>query len=224
MRSTPSTIVLTATDSISGADRTYWNIDCGPWQSQAITSSQPSVTVPIPAPSNESFNGLHTICYYSVDKAGNVEGLRVCMVGVEAVGATPIHVSGTLSANTTWNANQVYVVDGGITVPSGVMLTVLPGAIVKFDGAALDVEGGTLSARGTATQPITFTSYNDNSVGGSPAGSDGKPAPGRLERPRLQSGGSERHPRPRRRALRRRGCGTLRRRRDLRGRRPARWR
>ena len=55
--------------------------------------------VPIPAPANESFNGLHTNCYYSADKAGNVEALRVCMVDVEAVGGTPNPCSGTLSGH-----------------------------------------------------------------------------------------------------------------------------
>ena len=41
----------------------------------------------------------------------------------------------------------------------------------------LIVVAGALSAKGTAASCITFTSANDDSVGGSLAGSDGKPRP-----------------------------------------------
>src|SRR5207237_1373964 len=41
-----------------------------------------------------------------------------------------------------------------------------PGQIVKFVGGAHILDNGTLSAQGTAAQPIIFTSVNDDSVGG----------------------------------------------------------
>ena len=52
------------------------------------------------------------------------------------------------------------------TVPAGITAAVDPGAIFKFEsGDAITVEG-TLDANGTATNPVTFTSFNDNSIGG----------------------------------------------------------
>ena len=98
-----------------------------------------------------------------------------CTVTIDAPGSTPIHVSGRLTQDTTWNANQIYIVDSTVTVGTGVTLTVAPGAVVKFDWyAALDVEGR-LFAGGSDGNPITFTSLNDDSVAGD---TDGTPTSG----------------------------------------------
>ncbi len=54
-----------------------------------------------------------------------------------------------------------------MTVNSGVTLTVDPGVIVKFNGAARGLTiNGTLSAIGTSGSRITFTSYQDDTAGG----------------------------------------------------------
>src|ERR1700676_4314234 len=69
-----------------------------------------------------------------------------------------------------------YQINCSIDVPSGITLTVAPGAILKFNtGDQITVEG-TLHAVGTTSQPIVFTSINDQSVGGSTG--NGSPAAG----------------------------------------------
>ena len=79
-----------------------------------------------------------------------------------------MQTSGTLNGNTVWMGNRVIRVTGDVTVPSGTTLTVMPGAVVKFDeGMSLTVNGGgTLNAIGTRAQPIVFTSVKDDEHGG----------------------------------------------------------
>ncbi|MFA6077299.1 MAG: right-handed parallel beta-helix repeat-containing protein [Candidatus Paceibacterota bacterium] len=76
-------------------------------------------------------------------------------------------VSGTLSGNTTWSTGNTYIVSD-MTVPTGVILTIEHGAIIKLNGGWDRISVlGTLNANGTDSDPIYFTSINDNSVGGS---------------------------------------------------------
>ena len=74
----------------------------------------------------------------------------------------------TYSTNTTWTvANSPYVVDGDVTVAAGATLTIDPGVIVKLSGQFRTLRvNGTLTAIGTESSPITFTSYQDDSAGG----------------------------------------------------------
>ena len=109
-----------------------------------------------------------------------VYGFASGTVDVTATPPGPTHVSGTITGDTTWTlAGSPYLVDGSVTVATSATLTIQPGAVVKFaSGTSLFVSSGALAAQGTAAQPITFTSWKDDSVGGSAPGSDGSPAPG----------------------------------------------
>lgn len=75
---------------------------------------------------------------------------------------TIIEVSGDLTADTTWTADNEYLLLGRVGVPDGITLTIMPG--VKIRGSKspvgwLQVQiGGKLEAVGAATQPIVFTS------------------------------------------------------------------
>lgn len=78
-------------------------------------------------------------------------------------------VSGDVTTNTTWTlANSPYVVTGTMNVQSPAVLTIEPGVVVKFDtgGSLYALAGATLTATGTASAPITFTSLKDDSVAG----------------------------------------------------------
>ena len=87
--------------------------------------------------------------------------------------------SGAISADQTWLSDMVYHVIGNITVTSGATLTILPGAIIKFDsGCSLIVNsGGKLVAEGNSAQPIVFTSVKDDAYGGDTNEDDGEYGP-----------------------------------------------
>jgi hypothetical protein len=87
------------------------------------------------------------------------------------------HVSGKITTDTTWTLDaSPYVVDGSVRVMQGVVLTIDPGVVVKFNGqfGTLWVDGS-LSAVGTPLQRIVFTSIQDDSVAGD-TGDDGPTA------------------------------------------------
>ncbi len=95
----------------------------------------------------------------------------------------PTHIpTTTYASNTTWTLpGSPYVLDGNVTVATGAILTVEPGVVVKLNGQFRTLTvNGTLSALGTAASRISFTSYQDDTVGGDSNG-DGQassPAPG----------------------------------------------
>ena len=78
------------------------------------------------------------------------------------VAPTPIVVSGSITANTTWTNNNIYLLQGFVFVESGATLTIQPGTIIKGDQASKGTltikQGARIDARGTAAQPIVFTS------------------------------------------------------------------
>ena len=79
-------------------------------------------------------------------------------------------VSGSISTSTTWTlALSPYQVTADVTIDNGATLSIEAGTVIYFDGGkSLAVTSGALSARGTAGQPIIFTSAFDI-TGGVPA-------------------------------------------------------
>ncbi|AOR28499.1 membrane protein [Formosa sp. Hel1_33_131] len=90
-----------------------------------------------------------------------------------------VSVSGMISESTTWTSNNIYVLNQKVVVSSGVVLTIQAGTIIKgtegtgsLASALIVAQGGKLNAVGTATEPIIFTSINDNIEIGQTAGTN----------------------------------------------------
>jgi hypothetical protein len=76
------------------------------------------------------------------------------------------NVSGRISTDTTWTlANSPYIVTGNILVDTGVTLIIEPGVIVKFNSKLSMQINGTLLAKGTSSNKITFTSNTTQTAG-----------------------------------------------------------
>jgi hypothetical protein len=69
----------------------------------------------------------------------------------------------TITSDQTWTAAGSPYTGASVTIASGVTVTVEPGAVVKLTGDL--IVNGTLDARGTVAQPITFTSTTDSAAG-----------------------------------------------------------
>jgi hypothetical protein len=88
-------------------------------------------------------------------------------------------VSGTITENTTWTAENIYELASKVVVEDGVILTIEPGTIIKgrtgsgsLATALLIARGGKIFAEGTADKPIIFTSVEDNIEVGKMAGTN----------------------------------------------------
>jgi hypothetical protein len=86
--------------------------------------------------------------------------------GLAPTAAHATLVSGNQSG--VWDAaGSPYIVTSSVTVPLGQTLTIMPAVVVRTTAGGYIQVFGTLTAAGTPTQPVTFTSRSD-STGGSP--------------------------------------------------------
>lgn len=81
--------------------------------------------------------------------------------------------SGVISADETWTADKIYLLDGRVTVNNGATLTIEPGTVVKalpgagtVASALLISREGKIMANGEPNNPIIFTSIADKIVSG----------------------------------------------------------
>ncbi len=95
-----------------------------------------------------------------------VAALTVATVSLHAA---TVNVSGSITANTNWTADNEYVLTGYVFVTNGATLTIAPGTVVKgavssgAGAAALIItRNAKIMAEGTADKPIIFTSSLDN--------------------------------------------------------------
>lgn len=76
--------------------------------------------------------------------------------------------SGVISKDVTWTNDNVYTLDGRVVVANGVTLTIEAGTIIKAKqgqeaeaSVLIIARGGKINAKGTASEPIIFTSELD---------------------------------------------------------------
>jgi hypothetical protein len=76
----PVTLTFTGSDNPggSGLAHTEYKVGSGSWTQGTL--------VTIPAPADHSYDGTHTVCYRSVDNAGNREPTQTCTVKIDTVG------------------------------------------------------------------------------------------------------------------------------------------
>ncbi|MFH1086901.1 MAG: hypothetical protein V1772_14220, partial [Chloroflexota bacterium] len=67
-----------------------------------------------------------------------------------------VHVSGAIALPITWSADKVYVVDLDVTVNLGIVLTIEPGTVIKFEQNADLIVRGMLRA---GTGPVFTRLY-----------------------------------------------------------------
>ena len=107
--------------------------------------------------------------------------------GGAALNATPkaknsisyliVNGSALASSKTLSTSSSPYLIASNLTVNSGVTLTVPAGVVVKVAGSRTLTVNGTLTATGSASSPVVFTSFYDDAYGGDMGGDGSATSP-----------------------------------------------
>ena len=90
------------------------------------------------------------------------------MLGIQAKnnGKNAVVVdTGTIAKKITWESSIPYLLEKQVVIAKNGSLTIMPGNVIKT-AASISIADGALNVYGTLDQPVTFTSVNDDSVGG----------------------------------------------------------
>jgi len=103
-----------------------------------------------------------------IDASPTLNDISFQLNSINGVGIPGGTKSGSATSSTeVWrNTGVVYTVVGDLVIANGFRLVIEPGLIVKVTRSNRLIVEGALDARGTATAPITFTSFQDDTIGG----------------------------------------------------------
>jgi hypothetical protein len=155
------------------------------------SSTTPAKPVAVPAAptgtslelvGTNSMDGGHAVTYFDLNKTGTmVESIRTGYYPwITADHGGPTQVTAITTTETWGTAGGPYIINGDLRIGKGIALNIEPGVHVYFNGAnaGLQVDGGALSAVGTADAPVVFTSINDQEHGAIDTVTRSAPQPG----------------------------------------------
>jgi len=104
---------------------------------------------------------------------------NTCEYNLNTNGDQQVEVTGNITSDTKWTANNIYVLNGKVVVTNGATLTIEAGTIVKGKegvgtnaSALIIARGAKINAIGTKDSPVIFTSILDNIKIGEKTGSN----------------------------------------------------
>lgn len=169
-------VTLTASDALSGIANTFYTVDGGATQTYAV-------------PFTVSTDGNHTVNYWSVDAAGNLEAQHSTAVNIDlGAPSTQASVSSNASAN-NWHqdpahvtlaasdsssgvADSFYTVDGGATQTYSTPFNVTGGGSHVVNYWSVDAVGNTEAQR-SLTVNIDTSAPDTNLATNGTAGTNG---------------------------------------------------
>lgn len=126
-------------------------------QAEVTDASATSITATVSASAQPNTAGKVTVTAKGLTA---VSADNFSVTAVPPVATTTI--TGEITADTHWTADQHYLLSGYVYVTSGHTLTIDAGTIIKGDkvtkGALIIEQGAKIMAAGTADKPIIFTS------------------------------------------------------------------
>ncbi|HEY5011695.1 MAG TPA: hypothetical protein VIK61_03195, partial [Acidimicrobiia bacterium] len=139
---TDVTVALTATDNLSGVAQTKYSLDGGP------TLVGTNVTI--------TGTATHTLTYFSVDNAGNVEGIHVATIKFDSTAPTITASQSPAPNGAGWNNTNVTVTftcsdASGIASCTPPQTVTTEGAGQHVAGTAIDNSGNTASTTATVS-------------------------------------------------------------------------